>query len=393
MNSSQSYCVAVAGPANMRIDHCLFNGGQRVISWNWASWGTGMCIGLIDHNDFLNCNEVFFATDIWSTDGAWGQHDHGIPIVAGTTNIPVIEDNYFHMNSSFTDSVGDSAQIYGQYGGRVCARYNRFGTSTSDSFKQNWIDAHHDASPDYTGVTFYEIYGNDFHEGTRGTLGPSTASIELRGGMHLVWGNTNTTSNLVGLRLWDDNVGKPYPITNVFYWSNVLNGSSSPQSAQVQDDNTSTIQLNHQYWLAAPAAGQMFYPYTPLAYPHPLIAAQDGTASTNAPTITGQPSNQTVMTNWTATFTVTATGDGTLAYQWSLAGTNVAGATGSAWAYTPTVAQTNNVWVGVTNEYGGVMSSTVLLMATNAVTGQGGVTNGPSVASRAAWRNAAMIGM
>ena len=95
-----------------------------------------------------------------------------------------------------------------------------------------------------------------------------------------------------------------------------------------------------------------------------------------APTITVQPSSQRVMTNAAATFAVAAAGSGTLVYQWSLAGTNVPGATQSSWSVTgPTPAQVNNVWVGITNSYGGLQSSTVQLITTNGVT-QAAVTNG-----------------
>jgi hypothetical protein len=49
-----------------------------------------------------------------------------------------------------------------------------------------------------------------------------------------------------------------------------------------------------------------------------------------APTITAQPSNQTVTAGATATFSVTATGSG-LTYQWRRNGTNIGGATSSSY--------------------------------------------------------------
>ncbi len=48
-----------------------------------------------------------------------------------------------------------------------------------------------------------------------------------------------------------------------------------------------------------------------------------------APTVTSHPSNQTVMAGQTATFTVTATGDAPLSYQWKKDGTDISGATSS----------------------------------------------------------------
>jgi hypothetical protein len=48
------------------------------------------------------------------------------------------------------------------------------------------------------------------------------------------------------------------------------------------------------------------------------------------PSITAQPTNQTVIVGQSATFSVTATGSPTLRYQWSFNGTNIVGATNLA---------------------------------------------------------------
>src|SRR6202022_2698159 len=52
-----------------------------------------------------------------------------------------------------------------------------------------------------------------------------------------------------------------------------------------------------------------------------------------APTITTQPTNQTVTTGQTATFTVVASGTAPLSYQWRKNGANIPGATRAS--YTP----------------------------------------------------------
>ncbi|MEC1760625.1 immunoglobulin domain-containing protein, partial [Schinkia azotoformans] len=49
-----------------------------------------------------------------------------------------------------------------------------------------------------------------------------------------------------------------------------------------------------------------------------------------APTITTEPSDQTVTAGGTATFTVIATGDAPLSYQWKKDGTDIAGATSAS---------------------------------------------------------------
>ena len=79
------------------------------------------------------------------------------------------------------------------------------------------------------------------------------------------------------------------------------------------------------------------------------------------PIITSQPSTQTVLINTPATFSVTCTN--ALSYQWTMAGTNVAGATSSTWTYTPSAVQTQRVSVVVTNAYGGIQSGFVQLQA------------------------------
>ena len=92
-------------------------------------------------------------------------------------------------------------------------------------------------------------------------------------------------------------------------------------------------------------------------------------STSNPPSITSQPVSQKGVTNAAQTFTVSATGSGTLMYQWKLGGTNVSGATASSWTSTPVSAATNQVAVGITNAYGGLVSDgTAYLDTTNGVT-------------------------
>ena len=56
---------------------------------------------------------------------------------------------------------------------------------------------------------------------------------------------------------------------------------------------------------------------------------------TGPPTITTQPQSQTTWTGQSATFSVTATGDGTLTYQWKKDGTDISGAVSSQYTIDP----------------------------------------------------------
>jgi hypothetical protein len=66
------------------------------------------------------------------------------------------------------------------------------------------------------------------------------------------------------------------------------------------------------------------------------------------PTITTQPANRTVNAGQTATFTVAATGTGTLSYQWKKNGTTISGATSASYSTPATVASDNGASFSVT---------------------------------------------
>jgi hypothetical protein len=81
------------------------------------------------------------------------------------------------------------------------------------------------------------------------------------------------------------------------------------------------------------------------------------------PTITAQPSNQTVTDGQTATFTVSATGTAPLSYQWQKNGTNIPGATGASYT-TPaaTTADSGSTFrCVVSNSVGSVTSNSATL--------------------------------
>jgi hypothetical protein len=81
-------------------------------------------------------------------------------------------------------------------------------------------------------------------------------------------------------------------------------------------------------------------------------------AIATAPSITMQPANQLVIVGQTATFSVIATGAGTLTYQWQKAGTPISGATASSYT-TPvtTLADDGSTFMVIVSNSGGSISS------------------------------------
>ena len=85
------------------------------------------------------------------------------------------------------------------------------------------------------------------------------------------------------------------------------------------------------------------------------------------PTITAPPVSQTVEAGKTATFMVTATGGGTLAYQWKKNGTDVSGATASTYTIAAAMADDGSKYsVAVSNSAGTTTSSEATLTVTAA---------------------------
>jgi len=103
-----------------------------------------------------------------------------------------------------------------------------------------------------------------------------------------------------------------------------------------------------------------------------LAGCGGGSTSTNlgqAPTITTQPSSQTVTVGQTAMFSVQAAGPGTLDYQWQKASTPISGATSSSYTTAATTSADNGsqFTVVVSNSAGSVTSNAATLTVNAAV--------------------------
>jgi len=84
-----------------------------------------------------------------------------------------------------------------------------------------------------------------------------------------------------------------------------------------------------------------------------------------APSITSQPTSQTVNEGDNVTFTVSATGDGSLSYQWRKNGSNIGGATNTSYTITgATPADDGAYSVRVTNSCGNTTSNNANLTVT-----------------------------
>ena len=106
------------------------------------------------------------------------------------------------------------------------------------------------------------------------------------------------------------------------------------------------------------------YPYTEEIFSPdlPSLATPTLLSPSNSPAITGQPQSVVVCAHDTASFSVTASGTIPLSYQWSLAGTNISGATGSSLTVTNVQpSQAGSYSVSVFNACGSVASSNALL--------------------------------
>src|SRR5208282_3347483 len=88
------------------------------------------------------------------------------------------------------------------------------------------------------------------------------------------------------------------------------------------------------------------------------------------PTITTQPTNQTVTAGQTATFTVVAAGTAPLSYQWQKNAANIAGATAASYT-TPvtTTSDSGSTFAVVVSNTAGTVTSATATLTVNAASG------------------------
>lgn len=310
------------GPVHMaRLDHCMFNKGHKVVSWNGrdSPFGTDVCYGVIDHCSFYNCANAFFVMDMDATDyydgtADWTRAGSTDPILPGTTNMVVIENCLFEANSDYSSPAGDPTSIYGQGGGRLCFRNNTCrGCGT-------YIDGHGDDPSQYMSVVLYEVYSNVFNRGTFAATDVD-AFGNCRGGNAIYHDNlyiepTAKYGQIIDLvRFFCNDI---HTVSNVFWWNNtwVVSGvTNTTQSDMIYvkesqyNCSASSIHLNQQYWLHAPQPGNNYYPYTQLG-PHPLVTPDGGTTNANSAPSNLRISTQSANLSVGSALTLTANWDG-----------------------------------------------------------------------------------
>jgi len=111
-------------------------------------------------------------------------------------------------------------------------------------------------------------------------------------------------------------------------------------------------------------------------------------AATVAPTITSQPSSQTVTAGQTATFSVAATGSAPLSYQWRRNGVNISGATASTCTTPTTSADNGALFSAVVSNSAGSMTSSSATLTVNAAAVAPSITTQPSSQTVAAGQTA-----
>ena len=110
----------------------------------------------------------------------------------------------------------------------------------------------------------------------------------------------------------------------------------------------------------------------------------------NGPVITAQPQSVTVAQGGTANFSVTATGQAPLSYQWRFNGSNLAGATSSTFSRTNVQASHAGLYDVVVSNPGGPVTSDT---ATLTVIAPGGLVNGSFESSLTGWTSSGNLGV
>lgn len=262
--------ISIGANQVMRVDHCNFVDiyGRGVFYWGYKAYG------VVDHCSFTN-NRIAVETD-GGESASWRD-----PVDLGTTNGVVIEDCTFFNDSS---GVPVDQLFYNGQGTRVLFRYNVVRSTSTNN------------------VWFWDSHGNTRYlpAEARGTISTILENntvdiykcpklISIRGGTCIIASNSlsvTTSSQPIVLTEEEGWSTSLFPtlitnwpaqdqITNSWIVNNTYKGAAV---TNVFLNNSATdiifIQENRDYWISrSPPPASI---YVPLAYPHPLVSAQDG---------------------------------------------------------------------------------------------------------------------
>lgn len=326
--SSGNETIDVEGSCWIRIHNVNFTNGYAAIWFNFGGAGQ-RAYGCIDHCSFYNPDISISMNGNYSI---WQD-----PIVAGDTNTMVIEDCYFKQDANANTS-DDQEQIQSGHGikqvvrhcvfdytafpsGTYCNPYEWHGlgnAQTSSTTPSVYAPLYTNNDNCLRGPPLIEIYQNTFNLGNRS----GGRIFHDRGGSALIYSNVvNYSGSIALVQMTDDFATSGYQsiygytefttwaaidqIENSYFWANIVNGNVSSDYGLMGDSLNLLpvlIQQGRDYFLAPPAgSGQgkvtwtdfpgghqavftagagAYYPYHPLAYPHPLV---NGSSNTNSP--------------------------------------------------------------------------------------------------------------
>lgn len=308
-NDGEIRVASSAAPTTgFRIDHCFFKNGQYTFRPNSDS----TVYGVIDHNHFWNCDAPMDL--IGGNDDNWATRKH-----TGTTNTMVFENNLHTVNDLADNITGwsDQEQFIEAESFDFVVRHCVFDMASLTEYNGIAIEWHgnheiwDNSGTKRRGPQLIEIYSNIFN------INFTYRLIHARGGSFLIYSNavTFSTANQVFVQMEEEegvsgsavNGGAAAKtawaaedqINNCHIWTNALVGTGITVVTTNYNSDGIFIKKGHDWWDAAPnntdgftdwganrlgssnmtytASGtQWHYPLTQLAYPHPLVTAQDG---------------------------------------------------------------------------------------------------------------------
>lgn len=270
----------------IRIDHNVFNGGKRAISF------LGAVYGLVDANSFSECDIA--VCSLGDNSYAWTRFAGDTS--AGTVNALFIENN------TFASSSNTGEQIYHQEGGKTVTRFNNF--IHTDEANNNYIfDSHGNWGRtnglDYRGQPLIEVYNNKV------SVHVASRIFYLRGGTALIYNNAVTSVHALDANAlihlteeegwtsgcptfpgsacpWKTEYGTTLdPVTGSYFWNNTVTVSGSTTTATdvtlAKEEDATFIEKDRDYFISEKTG------YAAYTCPHPL----SGLSGICRPTISG----------------------------------------------------------------------------------------------------------